>query len=273
MCMFSHSCYGSAFLGEHNGPCGHVRDWVRRVSSGLITARMQAGKGTMKRCPDADVHKIRCQFKTSQRERTFSKEPESLCVQSCLRNGYAFHSQTWKTSSQFQSFIQMSLHFTSSGESLSQFSFGLQENLSEKWLFTEIASIQFVSQTVGQFLDLFRLLLTSTMLTAKRNQKFNASSAETFHRKLRAETLSTLPILQPSLSPQIIFEQLKHILSCPHSQNTNLTALKRGSSATITTENYQKCLVPCKRSTEASWNTALLPASQEGQLVCFYNKR
>lgn len=141
----------------------------------------------------------------------------------------------------------MSLHFTLPGESLSCFSFRVQETLSEKWLCTEIASIQLVSQTVGQFLDLFRLLLTSTMLTAKRNQKFNASSAETFHRKLRAETLSTLPILQPSLSPQIIFEELKHILSCPHSQNTNWTALTRGTSATIGTENYQKCLVPSEK--------------------------
>lgn len=118
----------------------------------------------------------------------------------------------------------MSLNFTSPSESLSWFSFGVQENLSEKWLFTEIASFLFVSQAVDFYqMSILRSsqasidLLSSTMLTAKRNQKFNASSAESFHRKLRAETLSTLPILQSSVSPQITFEYLKHILPCLHS--------------------------------------------------------
>lgn len=148
----------------------------------------------------------------------------------------------------------MTLHFTPPCESLSWFSFGVQETLSEKWLCTEIASIQFVSQTVDFYqMSVLRTsqasidLLSSTMLTAKRNQKFNASSAESFHRKLRAETLSTLPILQSSVSPQITFEQLKHILPCLHSQNTNLTALKRGTSATIMTANYKKWTVPCEK--------------------------
>lgn len=154
----------------------------------------------------------------------FCKELETLCVQSCLRNGDAFSSYTWKISSQFYSFNQMSLNFTSPSESLSWFSFGVQENLSEKWLFTEIASFLFVSQAVDFYqMSILRSsqasidLLSSTMLTAKRNQKFNASSAESFHRKLRAETLSTLPILQSSVSPQITFEYLKHILPCLHS--------------------------------------------------------
>lgn len=107
----------------------------------------------------------------------------------------------------------MSLHFTPPSESLSWFSFVVQENLSEKRLLTEITSIQFVSQTADFYqMQILRSSwasidpLSSTMLTAKRNQKFNASSAESFHRKLRAETLSTLPIPQSSKSPQITCE-------------------------------------------------------------------
>lgn len=116
-------------------------------------------------------------------------------------------------------------------------------------------------------------LLPSAMLTAKRNQKFNASSAESFHRKRRAETLSTLPVLQSSVSPQITFEELKHILPCLHSQNTNLTALKGGSSATTWVQATKNEQFLVKSSTTASWVTALLPARQDRQLTCFYNTR
>lgn len=87
-------------------------------------------------------------------------------------------------------------------ESLLWFSFGVQENLSEKWSFTEIASLQVVSQSVD-FYQMSLLtslrpidLLSPSTVTAKRNQQFNASSAESFHRKLTAETLpsSNAPI-------------------------------------------------------------------------------
>lgn len=160
------------------------------------------------------------------------------------------------------------------------FSFGVQENSSEKRLSIEIASIQFAPQTVDFYqMSVLRTsqagidLLPSAMLTAERNQKFNASSAESFHRKRRAETLPTLPVLRSSVSPQITFEELTHILPCLHSQNTNLTALKGGSSATIWEQTPKNEQFLVKSSTTASWVTALLPARQDGQLTCFYNTR
>lgn len=135
-----------------------------------------------------------------------------LCVQSCLTSGDAFSSYVWKISSWFYSFTLMSLHFTFCSQTLPCFSFGVQENLSEK-SFTETTSAQFVSQTVDFYqMSMLRppqpstYLPSSTMLTAKRNQKCNASSAESFHRKLRTETLFAVPVLQSSMPPQITFE-------------------------------------------------------------------
>lgn len=82
------------------------------------------------------------------------------------------------------------------------FPLGCRKNLFEKRSFTEIASLQVVSQSVDFYqmslLTSLRLidLLSPSTVTAKRNQQFNASSAESFHRKLRAETLhsSNAPI-------------------------------------------------------------------------------
>lgn len=111
---------------------------------------------------------------------------------------------------------------------------------------------QFVCQTV----DFYRRSVLrssqgsvdplSCTTTAKRSPEFNGSSAGPFHRKLRAETLSTVPILHPTVSPHRAVEEVKRILPCLHPQNTNLAALKRGTSDGIMTGKHKERTVPCE---------------------------
>nr|XP_041575811.1 uncharacterized protein LOC115497630 isoform X2 [Taeniopygia guttata] len=70
--------------------------------------------------------------------------------------------------------------------------------------------------------------------------KFSGSSDEPFHRILRAETLSTLSILHPTMSTQRAVGKLKIILPWMHPQNMNLSALKRGTNDGIMTGIHKK---------------------------------
>lgn len=150
---------------------------------------------------------------------------------------------TRKISSWFCSFIQMSL-FTPLCEPLSWFS--LEENLPEKMvvhqncLFFQFdcQTVDFYQKSVLRYSQGSVDLLSCTM-TAKTTPKFSGSSAELFHRKSRAETLSTLPIPHPTVSPQRV-EEFKVILPSLHPQDTDLSALKRGTGEGIMTGKYKK---------------------------------